>query len=96
MIRLLRLFYILTHVLNGYIIENHLEIGDSAMYKKMYLHLFNAITDVLGVLEKGNIWDAKRLLMEAQCAVEEMYISAENDEEGSQIVEIFGETGESQ
>ncbi len=66
------------------------------MYKKMYFCLFNAITDALGVLEKGNIWDAKRLLMEAQCAAEEMYISAENDEESSQIVEIFGETGESQ
>lgn len=66
------------------------------MYKEMYLHLFNAITDTLGALEKGNIWDAKRLLMEAQCATEEMYISAEDDEESGQIVEIFGETTESQ
>lgn len=66
------------------------------MYKKMYFHLFNAITDALGALEKGNIWDAKRLLMEAQCATEEMYISAEDDEESGQIVEIFRETTESQ
>lgn len=66
------------------------------MYKKMYFRLFNAITDALGALEKGNIWDAKRLLMEAQCATEEMYISAEDDEESGQIVEIFGETTESQ
>ena len=66
------------------------------MYKKMYLHLFNAITDALGALEKGNIWDGKRLLMEAQCAAEEMYISAETDEENGRIVEIFGETTESQ
>lgn len=78
------------------IIGNHTTKGGRAMYKKMYLHLFNAITDVLGVLEKGNIWDAKRLLMEAQCAAEEMYISAETDEEGGQIVEIFGETSECQ
>lgn len=66
------------------------------MYKKMYFCLFNAITDALGALEKGNIWDAKRLLKEAQCATEEMYISAENDEEIGQIVEIFGETAEGQ
>ena len=66
------------------------------MYKKMYFRLFNAITDVLEALEQGNIWDAKRLLMEAQCAAEEMYISAEDDEESGQIVEIFGETTESQ
>lgn len=66
------------------------------MYKKMYFRLFNAITDVLALLEQGNIWDAKRLLMEAQCATEEMYISAEDDEESGRIVEIFGETAESQ
>lgn len=66
------------------------------MYKKMYFRLFNAITDVLEALERGNIWDAKRLLKEAQCATEEMYISAENDEKSVQIVEIFGETAEGQ
>lgn len=66
------------------------------MYKAMYFRLFNSITDVLEALERGNIWDAKRLLMEAQCAAEEMYISAETDEEGGRIVEIFGETSESQ
>ena len=66
------------------------------MYKKMYFHLFNAITDALNTLEQGNIWDAKRLLMEAQCATEELYISAETDEEGGRIVALFGETTESQ
>lgn len=66
------------------------------MYKKMYFRLFNAITDVLALLEQGNIWDAKRLLMEAQCAAEELYISAETDEEGGRIVALFGETTESQ
>ena len=96
MIRSFKMFYILTLVLNSYIIENHLENGENRMYKKMYFHLFNAITDVLEALERGNVWDAKRLLMESQCATEEMYISAENDGESGQIVEIFGETAEGQ
>lgn len=96
MIRSVKMFYILTLVLNSYIIENHLENGENGMYKKMYFRLFNAITDVLEALEQGNIWDAKRLLKEAQCATEEMYISAENDEEIGQIVEIFRETAEGQ
>lgn len=96
MIRLFKMFSGLTLVLNSCIIEKHLETGENAMYKEMYLHLFNAITDALGVLEKGNVWDAKRLLRAAQYAAEEMYISAESGGENRQIIAIFGETGESQ
>jgi len=49
------------------------------MYKKMYLLLFNAITDVLELLEKGNVWDAKKILMNAQSEAEEIYISWNGD-----------------
>ena len=66
------------------------------MYKAMYLHLFNACTDALRALEVRNIWEAQRILTEAQCAAEEMYISSETGGESGRIVEIFGETDESQ
>lgn len=42
------------------------------IYKKMYYHLFNAITDALAVDSKEEI---KESLMKAQQTTEEMYIS---------------------
>lgn len=48
------------------------------MYQKMYHLMFNAATDALRLLEEGNVWDAKKVLMDAQCAAEEIYISAED------------------
>ena len=51
------------------------------LYKKMYLHLFNAITDALRALEEGRALDARRRLMDAQCETEEMYISYEEVKE---------------
>ena len=51
------------------------------MYKQMYLLLFNAITDVLALLEKGNVWEAKDRLIHAQQDAEEVYISWEGDED---------------
>ena len=50
------------------------------MYKKMYLLLFRAITDVLKLLETGNVWEAKKLLIQAQQDAEEIYISWEDGE----------------
>ena len=66
------------------IIENHTIKGDNAMYKKMYFMLFNVITDVLELLEKGNVWEAKSRLMKAQQDAEEVYISWNGDEEYSE------------
>ncbi len=43
-----------------------------ADYKKMYLYLFNKITDALG---KEDLQEIKEILMEAQIYTEEMYIS---------------------
>lgn len=51
------------------------------MYQKMYLRMFNAATDALRLLDTGNVWDAKKTLMDAQCDAEEIYISAEEGEE---------------
>ncbi len=48
--------------------------GFSAPYKKMYLCLFNAITDALQELEKRNVSSARKILQEAQRHTEEMYM----------------------
>lgn len=47
-------------------------------YKKMYLLLFNAITDALEQMEKQNYGTAKDLLIAAQQQAEEIYITAES------------------
>ena len=46
-------------------------------YKKMYLLLFNAITDALEQMEKQNYGTAKDLLITAQQKAEEIYMPAE-------------------
>ena len=45
-------------------------------YLKMYLTLFNAITNALAQIEKQNYGDAKSTLIAAQQKAEEMYITA--------------------
>ena len=47
-------------------------------YQKMYLTLFNAITDALAQIEKQNYGDAKDLLIAAQQKTEDIYITAQN------------------
>ena len=48
-------------------------------YKKMYFHLFNAITDALRDMENGDSSAAGRRLILAQQETEEMYISADDE-----------------
>ena len=43
-------------------------------YQKMYLLLFNAITDALEEMENQNYGEAAELLREAQTDAEEVYI----------------------
>ena len=43
-------------------------------YQKMYLLLFNAITDALEEMEKQNYGEAAELLRKAQADAEEIYI----------------------
>ena len=45
-------------------------------YQKMYTALFNAITDALRLIEKGNSAGAVALLKRAQQSTEEQYINA--------------------
>ena len=47
-------------------------------YQKMYLTLFNAITDALAQIENQNYGDTKSTLIAAQQKAEEMYITAQN------------------
>ena len=53
-----------------------LELVPSVPYQKMYTTLFNAITDALRLLEKGNSAEAAALLKRAQQSTEELYINA--------------------
>jgi len=43
-------------------------------YQKMYLLLFNAITDALTMAERGKLADALELLRRAQAETEEIYM----------------------
>ncbi len=45
-----------------------------AIYKKMYLRLFNRITDALNKLEENDPSAAIEILKKAQIETEEMYI----------------------
>ncbi len=47
-------------------------------YEKMYLRLFNAITDALTELGENNYGNVADVLRKAQTDVEEYYIAKEN------------------
>lgn len=47
-------------------------------YEKLYLLLFNAITDALKQMESQNFGTAKETLITAQQEAEELYMSAES------------------
>lgn len=47
------------------------------MYKEMYYHLFNAVTDAWTALERNNCGMACEILKKAQTEAEEIYLSAE-------------------
>ena len=53
-------------------------------YKPLYYHLFNVLTDALNCLDSGDISKAKEILIAAQQETEEMYISAEPEEQALQ------------
>ena len=45
-------------------------------YQKMYITLFNAITDAIENIENLNYGTAKKLLIQAQQKTEDLYIEA--------------------
>lgn len=51
-----------------------MEVTDMPDYKRMYLLLFNAITDALSMVERGKLAAAIETLRRAQRETEEMYI----------------------
>ena len=53
-----------------------LALMPSVPYQKMYTTLFNAITDALRMMEKGNSAGAIALLKRTQQSTEEQYINA--------------------
>lgn len=58
-------------------------MGDSnctADYQRMYTLLFNAITDGLELLGKGQINRAQEILMQAQQKAEELYCEGTSSE----------------
>ena len=50
-------------------------MGRFFLYKKLYLSLFNAVSDALRALEDYDAVACRRILMEAQKNCEEIYIS---------------------
>lgn len=54
------------------------------MYKEMYLHLFNAISDAVDELLKQNYGNATKILKEAQWKCEDMYILQDHSIEDAQ------------
>lgn len=57
-----------------------MEVSILVVYKKMYLRLFNYITDALELLTRGESMQAEELLKRAQTETEEIYSSAEDIE----------------
>lgn len=49
------------------------------VYEKMYLHLFNAVSDALEEMKRQNYGCATELLKAAQCCCEEQYIKGEEE-----------------
>ena len=50
--------------------------GNMSVYKKMYLSLFNSVTDAL---EENDVDKIKRILVDAQIKTEEMYIESNEE-----------------
>ena len=56
---------------------------EKMLYKKLYFKLFGILSDVIELLENGNVWEAKQLLIKTQQEAEEFYIDNADDAEGS-------------
>ena len=54
-----------------------------ADYQRMYLLLFNAVTDALEQLERGEADTAAETLRLAQCSCEEIYMEEEKTDGGA-------------
>ena len=59
---------------------------ESCLYKRMYLYLFNRITDAL---EYETVEEIKERLKKAQCETEEIYIEKEAEIPGNEIYKLI-------
>ena len=50
---------------------------NEGLYKKLYLKLFNAVTDAIALVDEGRPMTAKDVLILAQQDCEELFISQE-------------------
>jgi len=50
------------------------------LYRTLYYQLFGKLADAVELLEAGNVWDAKRLLIQAQQEAEAFFIAHEDEE----------------
>ena len=46
-------------------------------YKKLYFHLFNAVTDAIEEITTGDVLTARDILIKAQQETEEIYMGEE-------------------
>ena len=53
-------------------------MNEEMLYKKMYLSLFNGVTDALAVIDKQPK-QAEKLLQQAQLNCEEIFVSADEE-----------------
>ena len=53
------------------------------LYRKLYYKLFGILADAVKLLEAGNAWKAKELLIKTQREAEDLYI--ENADDGEEI-----------
>lgn len=49
-------------------------------FEKLYHKMIHAAEDAISVLEQGNVWDARRILIEAEQSVEAQYINESESE----------------
>ncbi|MBQ9647175.1 MAG: hypothetical protein IJV43_02275 [Oscillospiraceae bacterium] len=49
------------------------------LYKKLYFGLFGKVEDAVILLDDGNVWEAKRKLLDALEAAENAYIEADEE-----------------
>ena len=52
-----------------------------SLYRKLYFKLFGILADAIELLENGNVWEAKQLLIKTQREAEEFYIENADDRE---------------
>lgn len=51
------------------------------IYKSLYFHLFNQMTDAISAIEQQNFGTAKDILIHAQQSAEEQYLDVDTETE---------------